>query len=260
MLHIGSINFDLDFFLRYLFNPPESITEGVAMTIVIALLAQTIGVVLGFMIALLRLSRRRPLRAFAAFYSWAWRGTPVLVQLLIVYTGVAAAGVYRYPEFDLGPWTVSGPLQAALIALSLNEAAYMSEIFRGAIQSIDRGQLDAARAIGMKPWAALRWVVLPQAMRVVMPPLGNELTLMIKGTSLLSVIGVHELFGTVQNINSATFRTFELFLIAAIWYLAMTTVMSLVQRLVERRLARHELPVAAGVPRGAPRTLTSVLR
>ncbi len=256
MLHIGSINFDLDFFLHYLFSPPEEIKSGVLMTIVIALLAQAIGVMLGFLVAMMKLSRLRILRALASFYSWAWRGTPVLVQLLIVYTGVAAVGIYRYPEFDIGPWAVPGPLQAALIALSLNEAAYMGEIFRGAIQSVDRGQLDAARAIGMKPWTALRWVVLPQAMRVVMPPLGNELTLMIKGTSLLSVIGVRELFGTVENINSATFRTFELFLIAAIWYLAMTTVMSLVQRLVERRLARHELPVSVSFPR----TLTSLTR
>ena len=128
-----------------------------------------------------------------------------------------------------------------------------------AIQAIDRGQTDAARAIGMRPATAMRWVVLPQALRLVMPLLGNELTLMIKGTSLLSVIGVRELFGTVQNINSATFKTFELFLVAAIWYLAMTTVMSVVQRLIERRLGRHELQISSPIVY-PPRTLTSILR
>ena len=259
MLHIGSITFDLGFFLHYLISPPESIKQGIVMTLVIALLAQTIGVVLGFFLAIARLSKIRVLRGAASFYSWAWRGTPVLVQLLIVYTGIAAAGIYRYPEFDIGPLTIPGPLQAALIALSLNEAAYMSEIFRGAIRAIDRGQTDAARAIGMRPATAMRWVVLPQALRLVMPPLGNELTLMIKGTSLLSVIGVRELFGTVQNINSATFKTFELFLVAAIWYLAMTTVMSVVQRLIEKRLGRHELPLSSPIVYPS-RTLTSILR
>jgi polar amino acid transport system permease protein len=140
-------------------------------------------------------------------------------------------------------------MQAAFITLSLNEAAYMGEIFRAAIQAIDRGQTDAARAIGMRPATALRWVILPQAARIVLPPLGNEFTLMIKGTSLLSVIGVRELFGTIEDINSATFRTFELFLIAALWYLLMTSIMAVGQRALEARLGRHELPVESALSR-----------
>jgi polar amino acid transport system permease protein len=118
----------------------------------------------------------------------------------------------------------------------------MAEIFRAAIQSIDRGQLDAAKAIGMRKGTALWFIILPQAARVVLPPLGNEFTSMIKGTSLLSVIGVRELFGTMQNLNAATFRTFELFFVAAIWYLILTSLMSIVQRRLEARLSRHELP------------------
>jgi polar amino acid transport system permease protein len=208
-----------------------------------AVLAQTTGVVLGLGVALARLSKIPVFRWGATFYSWAWRGTPILVQLLIVYTGVAAAGIYRYPEFTIGPFVIAGAVQAAFIALSLNEAAYMGEIFRAAIQAIDRGQTDAARAIGMTPTTAFRWVILPQAARIVIPPLGNEFTLMIKGTSLLSVIGVRELFGTVEDINSATFRTFELFLVAAIWYLLLTTVMSIGQRAIEARLGRHDQPI-----------------
>lgn len=243
MVSFGRINFDLEFFFRYLFNPPDIIWHGLGITVEVAIIAQTAGVILGLGVALARLSRNPIFRGWAILYSWAWRGTPILVQLLIVYTGIAAAGIYRYPDFEIGPIVVPGALQAALITLSLNEAAYMGEIFRAAIQAIDRGQIDAARAIGMRPITALRWVILPQAARIVVPPLGNEFTLMIKGTSLLSVIGVRELFGTVQNINSATFRTFELFIIAALWYLAMTTVLSLVQRRIEARLGRHELPL-----------------
>ena len=108
--------------------------------------------------------------------------------------------------------------------------------------SIDRGQFDAARAIGMSPIKAMRWIILPQATRIVIPPLGNEFTLMIKGTSLLAIIGIRELFGTVQQLNAATFRTFELFLIAAIWYLILTSIMGVIQRYVERYYSKHELP------------------
>ena len=248
MLHIGRINFDLDFFLTYLLHSPSAIWDGLQVTIIIAVLSQTAGVVLGLGVALARLSKLSVLRWGAAFYSWAWRGTPILVQLLIVYTGIAAAGLYRYPEFTLGPFVIAGALQAAFITLSLNEAAYMGEIFRAAIQAIDRGQTDAARAIRMRPTTALRWVILPQAARIVIPPLGNEFTLMIKGTSLLSVIGVRELFGTIEDINSATFRTFELFLIAALWYLLMTSIMAIGQRLIEARLGRHDMPLT-DVPR-----------
>jgi polar amino acid transport system permease protein len=120
----------------------------------------------------------------------------------------------------------------------------MSEIFRSAIQTIDRGQSDAARALAMTPATAFRWIILSQAFRIVLPPLGNEFTLMIKGTSLLSIIGVREFFGTLQDINSATFRTFEIFLYAALCYLFLTTVLSFGQRWLEKRMGRHEAPAA----------------
>ena len=239
---LGNIDFDPTFFTRYLFEPPWLVWRGLGLTIIIAVVAQSLGVAIGLLVALSRMSRFKLLVWWAQFYIWVWRGTPILVQLLIIYTGVAAAGVYKYPDLVIGPLTISGPMQAALITLSLNEAAYMAEIFRAAISSIDKGQFDAARAIGMRSSTAMRWIVLPQATRIVLPPLGNELTLMIKGTSLLSVIGIRELFGTMQNINAATFRTFELFLVAAIWYLILTTIMGFGQRWLERRFSRHELP------------------
>jgi polar amino acid transport system permease protein len=239
---LGNFNLDIPFLMRYLFDPPGIVWQGLWMTIYIAVIAQSMGVAIGLAVALARLSKIAVLRAWATVYVWAWRGTPVLVQLLMVYTGIAAAGIYRFPDIWIGPLVLLGPMQAALFTLSLNEGAYMAEIFRGAIQSVDKGQLDAARAIGMRKPTAMRWIILPQAMRVVIPPLGNEFTSMIKGTSLLSVIGLRELFGTMENINAATFRTFELFFVAAIWYLILTTLMSLVQRRIEARLSRHELP------------------
>ncbi|MCZ4088622.1 ABC transporter permease subunit [Ensifer psoraleae] len=115
--------------------------------------------------------------------------------------------------------------------------------FSGGYRSDRQGQGEAAQAIGMRPSAAMRWIILPQAARIVMPPLGNEVTLMIKSTSLLAVIGVRELFGTLQSLNAATFRTFELFAIAAIWYLLLTSITALLQRLIEHRLARQDWPM-----------------
>jgi polar amino acid transport system permease protein len=237
---MGNLNFDPAFFLSYLLNPPAIVLWGLWLTIVISVVAQALGVAFGLLVALARMSRYAWLRILAGLHIWAWRGTPVLVQLVIVYTGFAAAGIYKYPDLLIGPFTLSGPLQAAIIALSLNESAYMAEIFRAAISSVDKGQHDAAKAVGMTPAISMRRIVLPQAFRIVIPPLGNEFTLMLKGTSLLSVIGIRELFGTLQSINAATFRTFELFLIAAIWYLALTTIMGVVQWWLEARFGQQD--------------------
>jgi len=236
------MKFDVAFFARYVFDPPGIVWEGLARTIYISIIALILGVVVGLLIALARLSRNRALRGFALFYIWIWRGTPLIVQLFIVYYGFASSGLYKYPDLILGPVKIPGNLQAALLVLALNEAAYMAEIFRAAIESIDRGQSDAARAIGMRRRAAMRWIILPQTLRIIIPPLGNEFTLMIKGTSVLMVIGVRDLFGTMQNINAATFRTMELYVTAAIWYLLLTTIMSVVQKRLEVRYSRHELP------------------
>ena len=242
---LGNLNLDPDFFIRYLFNPPDIVLAGVWITIWVSVVAMALGVSLGFFVALARMSPKWWLSGPARFYIWFWRGTPVLVQLVLVYTGVAASGLYMYPDLDIGPVHISGALQAAILVLSLNESAYMAEIFRAAISAIEKGQWEAARAIGMRPSTAMRWIILPQAARIVMPPLGNEFTLMIKSTSLLAVIGVRELFGTLQSLNAATFRTFELFAIAALWYLLLTSITALFQKYIEYRLARQEWPVAA---------------
>src|SRR5271170_5556985 len=140
---LGNFNLDIPFFLRYLFHPPALVWEGLWVTIYVSIIAQTLGVAIGLVAALARMSKSRLLRGWAGLYIWAWRGTPLLVQLLMVYTGLAAAGVYRFPDLRLGFFVLAGAMQAALFTLSLNEGAYMAEIFRAAIQSIDRGQYDA---------------------------------------------------------------------------------------------------------------------
>ncbi|MGE3872179.1 MAG: amino acid ABC transporter permease [Parvibaculaceae bacterium] len=253
----GDLNIDTAFFLKYLFDPPAIVWKGLWLTIWISVVAQAAGVAVGLMIALCIRSTHAWLRGFGKFYVWVWRGTPLLVQLVVIYTGVAAAGFYRYPDIQLGPFTLTGPLQAALITLSLNEAAYMAEIFRAALSSIDKGQFDAARALGMRPFTAMRWIILPQAARMVIPPLGNEFTLMIKGTSLLAILGIRELFGTIQQLNAATFRTFELFIIAAIWYLILTTIMGFVQKRLEAHYGRYDQPNGGGKAASGLRSLFS---
>ena len=242
---MGNLRLDFSFFLQYLLSPPGIVWAGLGVTIGVATVAMIMGMALGFLIGLARLSKNPILRNWARIYVWAWRGTPLLVQLVLVYTGVAAAGIYMYPDAHILGLTISGAMQAAVITLALNEAAYMAEIVRAAIGAIDKGQFDAARAVGMRPGQAMRWIILPQALRIIVPPLGSEITLMIKSTSLLAVIGIREFFGTLQSINAATFKTFELFAVAAIWYLVLTTVVSAVQGLIEGRLARYDMPTTS---------------
>jgi polar amino acid transport system permease protein len=231
------VHFDWSFFEHLLFSPPSSFVQGAVRTIYLAVIAQALGVALGLWLALWRRSRRLPLRAFASGYIWLVRGTPLLVQAVIIYDGVTSIGLYSFSTLRLGPVSVPGVVQAGIITLALNEGAYMAEIMRAAIDSVDRGQAEAAESLGMRRRQAMRHVVLPQAMRVVIPPLGNEFNNMLKVTSLLSVIGLQELFLAAQDYNSATFRTFEIFLVAAIYYIVMTTAWSFIQSMIERRLA-----------------------
>jgi polar amino acid transport system permease protein len=239
---MGNLRLDFNFFLQYLISPPSTVWVGLGITIIVATIAMLLGMTLGFLIGLARLSKNPFLSTGARLYVWVWRGTPLLVQLVLAYTGVAAAGIYMWPDLQVFGLTISGALQAAVITLALNEAAYMAEIVRAAIAAIDRGQFDAARAVGMRPAQSMRLIILPQALRIIVPPLGSEITLMIKSTSLLAAIGIREFFGTLQSINAATFKTFELFAVAAVWYLLLTSLVSAVQRIIEMRLARYDLP------------------
>lgn len=228
--------FDWGFFLQSVFQPSSVFLEGLVRTVYISILAQALGIVLGLGIELCRRSRFRGPRWIAGTYVWLVRGTPLLVQLVLVYNGLAATNIYRFEDVTIGSVVILGVIQAAIITLAANEAAYMAEIFRAALDAIDTGQAEAAKALGMTPAATMRLVLLPQAARIVVPPLGNEFNLMMKSTSLLSVIGLQEMFLTAQSMNSATFKTFEIFLTVAAYYLALTTVWEFVQRWIERKM------------------------
>jgi polar amino acid transport system permease protein len=237
--------FDWSFFTNAVFHPSGQFMTGLWRTIYISVVAQALGVVLGFVIALMRRSRFFGVRAIGAGYVWLVRGTPLLVQLVVVYNGLAATGIYRFEDSQIGPWVIMGVIKAAILTLAANEAAYMSEIFRAALDSIDVGQSEAAKALGMTPALSMRLVLLPQAFRITIPPLGNEFNLMMKSTSLLSVIGVQEMFLTAQSINSATFKTFEIFLAAAVYYLALTGIWTVIQRWIEQRFDKGIRPATS---------------
>jgi polar amino acid transport system permease protein len=225
-------NIDHRIVARYQFAP--AILHGLVVTVVLALLSAAIGTTLGVAFALMRLSRSAVLRGFAAFYAWLFRGTPLLVQIL--FWGNLAL-LFQ----TLGPFRtndVMTPFVASVVALGLNEGAYMSEIVRAGISAVDRGQYDAAQALGMSHALAMRRIVLPQALAVIVPPAGNQFISLLKATSLVSVIAGGDLLTAAENISSANLRTIELMLVATFWYLVLTTLTSLGQHLLEKRLAR----------------------
>jgi polar amino acid transport system permease protein len=174
----------------------------------------------------MRLSSNRAVAGAAATYCWLFRGTPLLVQLLIIYTGL--------PLFGLR-FTVT---QAALLGLALNEAAYLSEIVRSGIMAVGRGQKEAGLALGLSPVQVFRTVTWPQALRIIIPPLGNSVNGLLKTTSVASVISMEELLRRTQILIQERFMVLELFIAAAVWYLVMTTVWDLVQRRLEARYGR----------------------
>ena len=226
-----------DYFTRSVFSPDSQILSGLGLTLGISITAQLIGVVLGVFGALGRMSRIGPLRWLTNFYVWFFRGTPLLVQITFIYFGLGVAGIWawdRHPIFGV----ISGGIQAGVVALGLNEGAYMTEIVRAGILSIDPGQMEAAKSLGMPFGLAMRRIVLPQAARVIVPPLGNEFNNMLKTTSLLVIISVPELYVIFSRKNGTAFAPFELFLAAAVWYLLLTTIWSIIQARIERRFAR----------------------
>jgi polar amino acid transport system permease protein len=229
------MNFDWPFFWRYLLEPSAAYLHGLMLTLVLSVVAQTLGTAIGLFAALGRNSRFAPLRVLVGFYVWVMRGTPLLVQIVFIYTGLAAANILRFEDIDLGFLIVPGNVQAGILALSLNEGAYMSEIIRAGIASVDIGQTEAAKSLGMTFWQLMRRIVLPQAARFILPPLGNEFNAMLKNTTLVSVIGVPELLLTTETITSATFRVFELYSVVALYYLTLTTAWGLVQKRIEAK-------------------------
>jgi polar amino acid transport system permease protein len=233
----------------YLFS--SRILDGLVVTLELTALAMAIGIALGVLLALMRLSQSTLVSGASWVYIWLLRGTPVLVQILLWYN-VAAL----YPTVDLGiPFgpsfvhldanTLITPFVAGMLALGLNEGAYMSEIVRAGIISVDEGQTDAAQALGMTRLQTMRRIVLPQAMRVIIPPTGNETISMLKTTSLVSFIALTDLLYSAQLIYSTNYKTIQLLIVASIWYLAVTSVLSIGQYYVERHYGRGSAREAA---------------
>jgi polar amino acid transport system permease protein len=227
---------------RYLFAEP--VLNGLRNTLILTALSMIIGIVGGVALAVMRLSPNWVLSSVAAVYIWLFRGTPLIAQLLF-WNFLAAL----YPMLSLGipfgPGLVYfdtnqliNQFTACLLGLGLNEAAYMAEIVRGGLVSVDQGQTEAAGALGMSRSQTLRRIVLPQAMRVIIPPTGNETISMLKTTSLVVVIGYFELLTSVQRIYSTNFQTIPLLIVAAAWYLALTSVLSIGQGYIERYYGR----------------------
>ncbi len=203
-----------------------------------------VGVVLGVLAALMRLSRNPVLSTVSWFYVWAFRGTPLLVQIYFLFNVAAVyptinLGVPLGPSFiHINATNLITPSGAGLLALGLNEGAYMSEIVRAGIISVDPGQFDAAEAIGMTQGKRYRRIILPQAMRVIIPPTGNEAISMLKNSSLVSVIAVKDLLYSATLIYSVNNEVIPLLIVASIWYLAATSIFSIGQSRLERRYAR----------------------
>jgi len=227
---------------HYLFD--GRITQGVLVTIELTIAAQALGVLLGVVLAVMRLSPNPLVAGGAWFYVWFFRGTPVLVQLLFwnnigaLYRTIAL-GVPFGPQFvHIDSNSLVTPFLVVVFALGLNEGAYMSEIVRAGIISVDEGQTEAAHSLGMSRLQTMRRIVLPQAMRVVIPPTGNETISMLKTTSLAVVVAGTDLLSASSNIYSANFLTIPLLIVASIWYLAMTSVLYVGQYYLERYYAR----------------------
>jgi polar amino acid transport system permease protein len=238
----SSYQYDWSIFGDSVFRPDSLILTGIWLTLSISVVSQVIGVILGVFGALGRMARFMPFRILANLYIWFFRGTPLLVQITFFYYGLLVTKIYTWPPIDILGLHVPSEVQAGIFALGVNEGAYMSEIVRAGILSIDSGQLEAARSLGMSFALGMRRIVLPQAARVIVPPLGNEFNNMLKTTSLLVILGnVPELYVTFSRKNGSgptSFHPFELFLAAAVWYLLLTTVWTFIQAWIERRLGR----------------------
>ena len=232
-------SFDWTTFWNRIFGVDNAFAHALFATIYIAVISQVLGVLLGLLAALMRMSRLRVLQVLSGLYVWIFRGTPVIVQIFFVYFGVNILfGLTLIPnDLNLGLFTLGGAAFAGILALGFNEGAYMREIIRAGIDSVDKGQMEAARSLGMTQGLAMRRIVLPQAARVIVPPLGNEFNNMLKTTSLLFFIGVVELWGNAEIGYSQSFKPVEYFAAVALWYLLLTTIWTFIQAWIERRLA-----------------------
>ncbi|KAB7896990.1 cystine ABC transporter permease [Rouxiella sp. S1S-2] len=214
--------------LQLVLDSAPFLLKGTLFTLELSLGGMVFGLLLGFLLALMRLSHFWPLSWFSRFYVSIFRGTPLIAQLFMIYYGLPQFGI----ELD--------PIPSAMIGLSLNTAAYTSETLRAAISSIDKGQWEAAASIGMNSWQTLRRVVLPQAARTALPPLGNSFIGLVKDTSLAATIQVPELFRQAQLVTSRTLEVFTMYLAASVIYWVLATLLSYLQNRLEDRVNRQD--------------------
>jgi polar amino acid transport system permease protein len=228
---------------KYLFDP--QIIDGIKLTLILTVIAMVIGVTLAIGLAVMKLSANPLLKSISTFFIWFFRGTPLLIQIVfwgylgLIYPNITISIPFTEIVFYTSPTSnLLSAFTAGVIALSLNEAAYAAEIVRAGLISIDVGQSEAAKSLGMRNQFILRKIVLPQAMRVILPPMGNETISMLKNTSLLAVIAVMELYTRASQISSQNLAQVELLVVAAFWYLVMTTVLAVPQAYLEKKYGR----------------------
>ncbi|ANS64220.1 ABC transporter permease [Streptomyces lincolnensis] len=212
----------------------DAVLRGLWLTLWLTAVVMVLGFALGTLLAAARISTNPVLRSVSWGYVWLFRSIPILVQLLLWFNIGAL-----YPQI-LGVRTVDllGPVTVAVIGLTLHEAAYAAEIVRGGILSVDRGQIEAAQALGLSRWRRWRRIVLPQAMRSIVPPAGNLLIGTLKGTSIVSVIAVQDLLYSVQLVYHRTYQVIPLLMVATVWYTVVTSVLGVGQYYVEKHYAR----------------------
>ncbi|MGE7368618.1 amino acid ABC transporter permease [Neorhizobium sp. NPDC001467] len=237
-------NFGWPVVAQYFFDP--TVLNGLYVSLGLTVVAMILGVALGLVIAIMRMSNDRLASGFASLFIWFFRGTPLLVQLIFWYNMSTL-----FPNLSItipfGPtlasWdtnSVITPMTAAIVGLALNEAAYMAEIIRGGLLSVERGQAETAEAFGMTKGRALRRIIIPQAMRSIVPPTGNQLISMIKATSLVSVIAMADLLYSVQSIYNRTFEIVPMLMVAVIWYLLVTSILNIGQSYIEAYYGRSD--------------------
>lgn len=235
-------NFQWDVIGSYFFS--SAILKGLVNTVYLTAIAMVIGITLGLVLAFMRLSESRFLAGCAGFYIWIFRGTPLLVQIIVLYNvsilyPTVSFGVPFGPTFfSAQSNTVISPFLAAITALGLNEAAYMSEIIRGGLLSVDPGQTEAAQSLGLPMRLIRQRIIIPQAMRSILPPTGNQVISLLKATSMVSVIAMYDLLYAVESIYSRTYQTIPLLLVATLWYLVIVSVLMVIQRQIENHYSR----------------------
>jgi polar amino acid transport system permease protein len=229
---------------KYLFH--RSIMRGLGQTLVLTVVIMVLAIVIGTIVAVMRLSPSRILNAFAGGYIWFFRGAPALIQLIfwfnlsLVVREVSLTLPFVGTLFSVKTNDFMTPFVAAVVALSLHEAGYMAEIVRAGIKSVPAGQTEAAGSLGMNHRLILRRITLPQAMRFIVPPTGNETINLLKTTSLVTMIAVNDLLYAAQSIYARTFETIPLLIVVAFWYLFVVTLLSIAQHYIEQYYGRSD--------------------